>query len=224
MTKNRSILMIIIALVLIMFIFLSDNHRSVNSWRLIDHSVQPNITVFIGDSITELADLQDYFKDTIVINKGIIRDITYGVMNRLEKDVYELQPSKVFLLIGINDLYKKISNETIINNIEQIIKNIKINCPKTKIYLQSIYPINNSDNKKIIKEYFINRKNKDIIYINDHLKDIADNNGITYIDLYSHLIDDSNNLKIEYTYDGLHYTKTGYDKIFKIIKPYVYNN
>ena len=126
-------------------------------------------------------------------------------------------------MIGINDIGRNYKNENTIQNIEEIIINIKENCPNTEIYLQSIYPINNTNDKKIYKAFFEFRNNKDVIYINNKIKDIAENNKITYIDVYSHLLDNENNLKLSYTKEGLHLTKDGYDEAFKIIKPYLYN-
>src|SRR3569833_2708989 len=59
--------------------------------------------MFLGNSITEMGDWKKVLNDTTVINRGIGGDITYGILRRL-KDVTDRQPSKVFILIGINDI------------------------------------------------------------------------------------------------------------------------
>lgn len=223
MGNKKKIFFIIIAIISILLLFVINKPTSFGDWKVVNKYVQPKVIVFIGDSITEGADFNDYFDDLIILNKGIISDTTIGVLKRLDEDVYEYQPSKVFLLIGINDIGKNYKNDNTIQNIEEIISNIKEHCPNTEVYLQSIYPINNTDNKKIYKDYFKYRNNKEVVYINNKIKDIATKNDITYIDVYSHLLDSDNNLKLSYTKEGLHLTKDGYDEAFKIIEPYLYN-
>lgn len=221
--KNKSLFMIILAIVSIFLLFLMNKPTSFKDWQVVNKYVKPKVIVFIGDSITEGANFKDYFDDLIILNKGIISDTTIGILKRLDEDVYKYQPSKLFLLIGINDIGKNYKNENTIQNIEEIINNIKVHSPNTEIYIQSIYPINNTNNKKIDKNYFKYRNNKDVVYINNKIKDIADKNKVTYIDVYSHLLDSDNNLKLSYTKEGLHLSKEGYDAVFKVIKSFLYN-
>jgi len=60
--------------------------------------------VFLGNSITEGFDLEKYFPDTVPINRGISGDHTDGLIERLEYSIITLEPSKLFILIGINDI------------------------------------------------------------------------------------------------------------------------
>jgi len=52
---------------------------------------------------------------------------------------------------------------------------------------------------------------------------LAKSENVTYIDVYSHLIGEKNQLNINYTYDGLHLDAPGYIEIVKVLKPYVEN-
>jgi len=61
--------------------------------------------------------------DSTVINRDIGGDNTYGVLKRL-KDITDRQPSKVFLLIGINDIGKDIPDAVIAANDLRIVKEI----------------------------------------------------------------------------------------------------
>lgn len=221
--SNKSIFIIIIAIIFIFIIFFMNRPTSFKAWKIINKNIKPNVNVFIGDSITHGADFKDYFDDLIVLNKGISGDVTDGIIKRLDDDIFSFNPSKVFILIGINDIGSNIDNEKIIKNINTIIKEIQNNCPNTKIYLESIYPINNTNNKKINKKYFKYRNNKDVVDINNKLVELAKNDNVIYIDIYSHLIDDKGNLKLSLTYEGLHLNKDGYKVVFKVLKPYVYN-
>jgi len=195
-----------------------------NVFTHLNKVAKPGSIVFLGDSITDFFRVNEFFPGAYVINRGISGDTTDGVLNRLHESVYELSPSKVFLLIGTNDLGDKKPVEYIAGNIKRIISEIKQNCPQTKIYLESVYPVSLSKDKKIKKFIVGNRNNTDISRLNDMLKIIADEAEITYIDVYSHLVDESGNIKTEYTVEGLHLTIQGYSVVAGVLRPYVYEN
>ena len=178
--------------------------------------------IFLGDSITEFYDLNKYYEDMPVIKSGFAGYTTADILKKLDKLVYQYNPSKVFILIGTNDLGKEISNDTIVSNIKKIISGIKENRPYTKIYLQSIYPVNDSGVDEV-NNYTGdgNRNNEEIIKINNSLKELAKDNDIVYIDIYSKLVDDNNLLDIKYTYDGLHISSEGYELITNVLKEYL---
>ena len=72
--------------------------------------------VFFGDSITEVYKVDEFFPKRNVINSGISGDRTENLLERMD-DVYRYNPSKVFLLIGINDLNREKSIDEITKNI-----------------------------------------------------------------------------------------------------------
>ena len=76
--------------------------------------------IFLGNSITEIGNWKKLLNDSTVINRGIGGDITFGVLKRLD-DIVKRQPSKLFLLIGINDIGKDIPDAVVADNIHKII-------------------------------------------------------------------------------------------------------
>ena len=102
-----------------------------------------------------------------------------------------------------------------------IISNIKKNCPETKIYLESLYPINNSNDQKIKQSAIESRNMKEINYINKKLKEKYKDSDVTYINVYNKLLDNNNLLKLTYTIEGLHLTNTGYNKVSEVLLPYI---
>lgn len=175
----------------------------------------------MGDSLTEFFRVNEFFPGAYVINRGIGSDTTDGVLSRLPESVYELSPSKVFILIGTNDIAEKKSEQNIIGNIWEIVTRIQENCPDTKIFLESIYPVSYEKNKKIKKHYLGARDNEKICSINEKLRLMAKEKGITYIDVFSHLINEEGNIRLEYTVEGLHLTISGYQKVAEVLMPYV---
>ena len=183
--------------------------------------VVPENIVFLGDSITEFYDVEKYFPKKNVVNSGISGNTTQDILDDMKNRVYRYNPSQVFLLIGTNDLVdKKLSIEDTENNVEEIIKNIKKKLPKTKVYVESIYPINDSNDDKIDSEMIKNRNNKDIKEINKEIKKIAKKEKITYIDMYDELVDEDGDLSLDYTKEGLHLSDEGYEKVTFVLKKY----
>lgn len=202
---------------------IKENYQQrVESWQESNKTLKEGSVVFLGDSLTEFFHVNEYFEDVRAVNRGIKGDTTDGVLKRMEESVYDVKPSKVFLLIGTNDLgIEKKEPEYIVRKIGTIVEGIKENSPGTKIYIQSVYPVNRSDAKKVDEADVGNRKNEDITQINNHLKKLCEAEDITYIDIYSHLLDDQKMLDIKYTREGLHLNGQGYRQVVKVLKPYI---
>ncbi len=231
--KNKSTLIIVLlsisCLCFILFIayhYLFFDHsekiKVITKKEDIVEKVVDNNYLFLGDSITEQYDLKEYYEGYPVVNSGVSGDFTSSIVENMKKRVYDYNPSKVFLLIGINDLRNGKDVSEIVSNTKEIIKLIKENRPYSEIYLESIYPINKTDDDKIsdsVKD--IEFDNEKIIEVNNLLKDLAKDEKITYVDLYNKLVDDDGNLNISYTKDGLHISSEGYKFITKELMKYI---
>lgn len=174
--------------------------------------------VFLGDSITSRCDLDKYFPNYNVYNSGIAGNMTKDILDNMENRVFVYNPTKVFILIGTNDLvYSELDNDGIKNNIEEIINKIYEKNSNTKIYLESIYPVNNSLNKEIVET----RTNDNIKDLNNKIEKICNNNKCTYINMYDNLTDKNGNIKRIYTVDGLHLNKIGYKVVASKLTKYL---
>ena len=183
--------------------------------------IQDENIVFLGDSITDFYDLDKYYEGYNIVNSGISGNTTEDILNDMYNRVYKYNPSKVILLIGTNDINVKIEEDDTISNIKDIVKNIKKNRPNTKIYVESIYPINNTDDEKI-EHYMVGVRTNEIIKkYNKRIKEYCNKNNVIYINMYNELRDEDGNLKLEYTKEGLHISDEGYEVITKILKKYI---
>lgn len=157
--------------------------------------------VFIGNSITEQGgNWGKRFDNPKVKNRGISGDVTAGVLKRLGEINY-YKPKKVFLKIGINDLFKDaLTPEYVANNIKAIVAKIHLESPNTKIYVQTILPTTkNNPKKEIIKA------------TNDILKAMPTSKNLQIIDLHSIFADQNDLMISSYTSDGLHLNESGYN-------------
>ncbi len=155
--------------------------------------------VFLGNSIIEVGRWSDILPGQSVVNRGISGDISYGILARLE-EIISLYPKKVFLLIGVNDLKREIPTKLIIENYRRIVEKLKKESPKTKVYLQSVLPIN----PDVLIEAFNRVSNQDIAVLNEGLVDIAKSGKATYVNLHEVFSDEKGFLKEEHTPDGIH--------------------
>lgn len=171
--------------------------------------------LFLGNSITEGGNFKKLLKDSTIVNRGIGGDITFGILRRLD-EVTRFQPSKLYMLIGINDLSKGIPEDVILENMFLIVAQIKKASPKTQIYVQSILPVNPSF-KNFPKGYDVM---EGISVINGQLSKISKRFGYTYIDLHKHFLDKDGNMDATLSNDGLHLNAAGYQRWIKVLKDY----
>ena len=156
--------------------------------------------IFLGNSITNGCEWAELFQNKNVKNRGISGDICMGVYDR------------------INDVSRGTSADKIISEISMIVRKIKQESPKTKLYLQSVLPVNDcygmfnghTSRWQMVKQ------------INDLLEPLAVKEGAAYIDLYSHFVEkETGKMNPVYTNDGLHLLGKGYLLWRDIVKPYV---
>ncbi len=97
-------------------------------------------TIFFGNSLTEMWDVNYYFNDSTILNCGITGDFSEGLLKRCGT-IINLKPENLFIEIGINDMIEKVSLDEICSNYEQLITYIEKESPKTKIIYRVIYPL-----------------------------------------------------------------------------------
>ena len=172
--------------------------------------------IFLGNSITDGAEWSELFQNRHVKNRGISGDTTWGVYDRLNT-ILKGNPRKIFLLIGINDIGRGRDDRYVVEGVERIIKKIKEESPRTQLYVQSILPVNPNLGKFSGHTSQWQR----IPGINIEIRDIAEREGASYIDLFSSFVDEEGKMNAAYTNDGLHLLGKGYAKWKSIITPYI---
>ncbi|MFR8022647.1 MAG: SGNH/GDSL hydrolase family protein, partial [Streptococcus salivarius] len=169
--------------------------------------------VFAGDSITEFFALKKYLgRDLPLVNRGIAGTDSVWLLDHLKEQVLELEPSKLVLLIGINDIGRAYPIQEIVNRISDIVMTVRQESLFTEIYLLSVLPVSerpeHSSKVKI-------RNNATVRELNQQLAVLP---GVTYVDLYDYLTDAQGQLNDTYTTDGLHLSPQGYQVLAEPIK------
>jgi len=171
--------------------------------------------VFLGDSIIRFEDWNVLFEISSSVNAGISGDTTDGILKRLSS-VISSQPKKIFLMIGINDLLNGKDVVYAIGNYATILDRIKTESPDTKVYVQSVLPINND----VLKSETAN--NEKVKALNEQLELLANERGMVFVNLYPAFAGTDDKMPRKYSWDGLHPNSHGYEIWKGIIFQYIY--
>lgn len=126
----------------------------------------------------------------------------------LDENKIKYIANKTVIMTGTNDIIDESLNfEAILNNINKLIESLlKIN-KDTKIYFIEIPSI----------AFRMDRNKEEIFKLNEYLKNNLEKR-VKYIEVNKYMTDDFKNLKLEYTYDGLHFNEEGYKILEKILE------
>ncbi|MCH5179144.1 MAG: exo-alpha-sialidase [Prevotellaceae bacterium] len=179
--------------------------------------------VFIGNSITNMMNWYEAFGSQQNIHgRGNSGGLSQEILDNLESMIAG-NPSKVFLMIGTNDLGTLGDNYTpaaVAQRIQKILTRIHTEAPNATVYYQSILPTT-VGNRTQAKTEETNALVKNWI-------EAYNSDQIVYVDLYTALVSNgalantSSSLSAtSYSDDGLHLTQKGYRIWMDIIKDYV---
>ncbi|MCL2321204.1 MAG: GDSL-type esterase/lipase family protein [Oscillospiraceae bacterium] len=176
--------------------------------------------VFVGDSISEgLRKYVAYEKETSGIdyfgNAKYLTAVNFGIYNALignslpvykgqkkpiEDNIAQMDVKKVYILLGMNDLY--IDTDTFIKNYQELINRILAKKPGLDIIIQSITPITRLEESKTLngEPSCLNRAN--VGAANKALKKMAEENNYYFLNVRSVLTDAEGYLPNNYSVDG----------------------
>jgi lysophospholipase L1-like esterase len=177
-----------------------------------ESNIKPGGVIFLGDSITEGFPTAQAFPDENVINRGIGGDVIDGVIERLDVCVFNLKPKRVYLMIGINNIWwfsPDAPVEELGKQYDNLVMKTKEGTKETEIVLLSILPVGGKEAAK----------NTKVRALNDIISRIARRENLAYIDLHPIMKDAKGNLREEFSADGVHLNLKGYLAWLEIMLP-----
>ncbi|MBD2728194.1 G-D-S-L family lipolytic protein [Nostoc sp. FACHB-892] len=169
----------------------------------------PNLTILAGDSLSLWFPPELLPEDQNWLNQGISGETSNGLLKRLE--IFDrTQPEVIFVMIGINDLIRGMSNRVILDNQRQIISYLRKAHPKAQIVVQSILPHGGEEATWKGRDKLLAVANSRIRELNQQLQSISTKKGVKYLNLYPLFTNKQGNLRREFTTDGLHLSPEGY--------------
>ncbi|WP_235622400.1 SGNH/GDSL hydrolase family protein [Nostoc sp. PCC 7524] len=167
------------------------------------------LSILAGDSLSLWFPVEFLPQERNWLNQAISGETSNGLLKRL--NLFDnTQPETIFIMIGINDLIRGVSDQVILDNQRQIMNYLKKAHPQAKIFVQSILPHGGKAATWEGREKLLAIPNSRIQQLNQQLKSIANQQGVKYLDLYSLFINQQGNIREELTTDGLHLNPAGY--------------
>ncbi|MBE9060115.1 hypothetical protein IQ256_03795 [cf. Phormidesmis sp. LEGE 11477] len=167
------------------------------------------LSVLLGDSLSLWFPGELMPGQRVWINQSISGEKTRGLLNRLDL-LKDNDVEAVFLMIGINDLIWGESDQEILANYREIVRQLKLTHPNTQIVVQSILPHGGEASTWESRDKLAALPSERIQQMNDALQKIAADNQAYYLDLYPIFVTGDGTLRPDLTTDGLHLNRQGY--------------
>lgn len=205
--------------------------NKLKSYKILNEFVKKGQILFVGSSLMELFPInemqQALEKDYIIYNRGIAGYVTSELLNSMEECIFELEPSKIFINIGTNDMntldYRK---EKLVENYDEILTKIKLRLSNCKVYVMAYYPVNAKadfpgmdDGFK--QEAFKMRTNEVILEANKMIEELTKKHNYKFINVNEGLIYGEGNLKEEFSVEGIHMWANAYSIVLKNMEKYL---
>ncbi|MBE9040115.1 lysophospholipase [Oscillatoriales cyanobacterium LEGE 11467] len=157
------------------------------------------LSIVIGDSLSLWMPISELPDDGLWLNQGISGDTTEGILSRLWA-LDATKPDRIYLMAGINDIKIGVSDEEILANYREIVRQLHQSHPQAQIIVQSILPTRRDT-----------LPNNRIRELNRQLLIVAHQEGATFVNLHVYFTDARGDLRTPLTTDGLHLNSHGYE-------------
>ena len=180
--------------------------------RMLEQAPEPGRVVYMGDSITDnWARMRPgFFYSNGFIGRGISGQTTHQMLLRFRRDVIANKAAAVVILAGTNDIAHNLgpcSLQDIVDNIADMCDIAMAN--DVRPIICSVLPAHRYGWRKEM------RPDIEIPKLNAMLRAYAAEQGITYLDFFSAMVDsdpeNANGLPKKLANDGVHPTHAGYE-------------
>jgi lysophospholipase L1-like esterase len=207
--------------------------EKMKKYKILNQYVKKGQILFVGSSLMDffpINEMQQTLDESYTIyNRGIAGYVTTELLASMEECIFELEPSKIFINIGTNDISSAAcpyNKETLIENYDNILKHISKRLPNCKVYVMAYYPCNAKANFPGVnpafkKMMFATRTNEAILEANVEIEKLAKKHNYEFINVNQGLTDEEGNLKEEYAIDGAHMWANGYAVVLENMKKYL---
>lgn len=202
-----------------------EKRRLVERYREENKSAVKGQIVFTGSSLMEMFPVDRWAADElgpdfpVVYNRGVGGWRTEDMLLCLDEMVIGLQPRRLFINIGTNDLSDaSVTIDALICRYDRIITLIEEAVPGVDIVFMAYYPINYEAAAEDMKPCLRIRTNERIHQANQAVKALAQRHHQRYMDFNAPLTDEEGRLKAEYTIEGMHIREDGYRAIWPLVR------
>ena len=209
--------------------FAREKADKLERYRHLNKFVKKGLTLFTGSSLMEQFPIQEIMINhgmaPAAYNRGIGGYTIPEMLDAINEQILDLEPSKIFINIGTNDI--SIPEETIdklISDYRQVLTQIKERLPETEVFMMAYYPVNERVAARMpwpgADKAALLRKER-LPEANAAVKKLAEEFGYNYIDVNEGLTDSEGRTKEEFSIDGIHMWSDAYEVVFENLKKYL---
>ena len=216
------------------FLMAEDEKRKnqiIENYRRLNKIAVKGQILFTGSSLMEQFPITElsltHRLGKIVYNRGVGGFRTEDFISNIHEMLLDLEPSKVFINIGTNDIRSFEDGTAWDDNLQRqydyILGLCKEKLPEATIYVMAYYPMNETDEEfaEIGKMFGSIRSNEKIRTASNIACSLAEKYGFTFIDVNQGLTDETGNLKREFCKDGIHMYADAYDVVYRNLEKYL---
>ena len=206
------------------------NFYAVERYRHMNKGARKGEILFVGSSLMEHFPINEILVnrglDLAIYNRGISGYIIPELLESMNEQIFDLEPSLIFINIGTNDISRpEETKEDLYRDYKEVLRQIKEKLPLAKVYMMAYYPVNPALAQEIkawpeAPEAARLRKER-LLGANDVVKKLAAEFCYEYIDVNEGLYDEAGELKRELSTDGIHMWPEAYEIIFDNMKDYL---
>ena len=206
------------------------NIYAVERYRHLNRGVRKGQTLFVGSSLMEHFPINEILVnrglDLAIYNRGISGYTIPELLESMNEQIFDLEPSVIFINIGTNDISRpEETMEDLYRDYKEVLRQIKEKLPLALVYMMAYYPVNPDLAKEIqawpeAAEAARLRKER-LSGADDVVKKLSEEFGYEYIDVNEGLYDDAGELRRELSTDGIHMWPEAYEIIFDNMMDYL---
>ena len=207
------------------------NEYMVERYKRQNKSVVKGQILFVGSSLCEGFPINEILMnrgiDLRIYNRGIGGYTIPELLESMDEQIFDLEPSVIFINIGTNDIsIPEMTPERFEVDYRKVLDQIKERLPEAKVYMMAFYPVN-PDLAEEIKAWpeapmAARLRSERISWANSILQSLAGEYGYEYIDVNKGLADEDGYALRELSADGIHFWPDAYEIIFDNMKEYLF--
>ena len=205
--------------------------NKVRNYRTLNRLAKKGAVLFTGSSLMEMFPVCEMAVSAgitePVYNRGIGGTTTDDFLREIDTVLTDLEPSKVFINIGTNDMTDRVYGDAWMDHLEanygKILQTAREKIPQAMLYCMAYYPTNrhlpwqDEMQKQMVKD----RTLENIAECNRRVQALAEKYGYRYIDVNAGLTDENGEQRQEFAIDGVHMYADAYEIVFRNLLPYL---
>lgn len=208
-----------------------EQERKIRNYEILNREAVKGQILFTGSSLMEMFPVCEIAESRgfreLIYNRGVGGLNTDEFLERIHTLLLDLEPSRVFLNIGTNDITEERLGSRWMNhlleNYRKVLRIVRASLPDCRICVMAYYPANLHLpwQTEESKEWMQLRTPEVLARCNRELRKMTKEEGCFFLDCNEALTDENGEQKQEYAIDGVHMYANGYLKVFDCLLPFL---